>query len=232
METATDSWSKYLRYSIFAVILIFVYQWSSSPLIVSVTGIGEVSAPAETATLTFAISANGESPQSATDKVNNTALKINETLKTNGIPEKDIYEASIVVLPASSVVAGATGYQATLNMGVKTSQVNNLDGLTSSLYSLGAAIVTQPVYSVGSGNELEEKAYALAIKDAKSKAGKIALSNLKLIRKVVLIEQSTSSKTSTVTSKADSVAQIDNNLSSEDGLLKISKVVSVSYKMW
>lgn len=232
METASSSWMKYLGYLIFVLFVLFAYSWINSPMIITVTGTGEVSAPAESATLTFSLSSNAESAQGSTDKVKELSFRIKETLKTNGIPESDIYEASIVVLPAASVVPGSTGYQSTLSMGVKTTQVNNLDGLTSSLYSSGALVVTQPVFSVGIGQKLEDDAYNLAIKDAKGKANKIALSNLKLIKKIVLIEQSSSAKTSTVTSKADSVTQIDNNLSAEDGLIKISKVVSVSYKMW
>lgn len=232
METANSSFKKYLFYSIALVVLLFIYQWISSPMVITVTGSGEVSSKAETATLTFVLSSNNESPQTASDKVKETLKKIKETLKTSGIPESDIFEASTVILPASSIVAGATGYQATLNMGIKTTQVNNLDGVTSNLYSQGAVVVTQPILSVGDKTKLENEAYDLALKNTKKQANSIALKYFKLFKKIVLVQESTTSPSSTVTSKADIVAQIDKNLSSEDGLIKISKVLSVSYKMW
>ena len=104
--------------------------------------------------------------------------------------------------------------------------------MTSNLYSQGAVVVTQPILSVGDKTKLENEAYNLALKNTKKQANSIALKYFKLFKKIVLVQESTTSPSSTVTSKADIVAQIDKNLSSEDGLIKISKVLSVSYKMW
>ncbi len=232
MESATTSWKKYLGYGISAIVLIFVYSWIMSPMLVSVTGVGEISAKTETATLTFTLSSNAENPQVATSTIKTNVSKIKETLKTSGIPESDIFESQASVLPASAVVAGATGFQATTSMGIKTTQINNLDGITNNLYALGAVVVTQPVLSVGSIDTLEKQAYDLALKDANKKSWGIALSNWKIIKKIVLIEQSTTQPTSTVTSKAGTIDQVEKNLTPDDGLIKISKVVSVSYKMW
>ena len=232
MESAILVFKKYFGYVLLFIVSVFLYTWVQSPLVVTVTGVGEVSAKAETATLTFAVSTNGETSQSASDKAKETSDKIKETLKTSGIPESDMYQASTVILPARSIVEGATGYQATLNMGVKTTHINNLDGLTASLYSQGAALVTQPILSVGDNEKLEKEAYGLAVKDAKNQANSLALRYMKLIKKIVLVQESATSPSSTVTNKADTVSQIEKKLSPEDGLIKISKVLSVSYKMW
>ncbi len=236
MEPATNiitsSWKKYSVYVVGFLVAVAVYIWISAPLVVTVSGVGEVSAKAESATLTLTISSNKENPQLAISAVKATSQKIKETLATAGISKGDISESQIEAVPASAVVAGATGYQATLSMGVKTSMVNNLDGLTNNLYSLGAVVVTQPVLSVGDISTLEKDAYNLAIKDAKKKASSMALSNLKFIKKIILIEQSQTQPTSTVTTKADVAAQVEKNLSPDDGLIKIAKAVSISYKMW
>jgi len=232
MESAFFPWKKYLGYTLAVLALIFAYSWITSPMIVTVTGVGEVTSPAETATLTFTISANGESPQAATTSAKSMVTNIKQKLSTSGIPESDIFESQTSVLPASAVVSGATGFQATISMGVRTEQISNLDQITNNLYSMGAVVVTQPVLSVGDVSSLEKQAYNLAVKDAKKKAGGIALSNWKLLRKIVLIEQSATQPTSTVTTKADTASQIEKNISPDDGLIKISKVVSVSYKMW
>lgn len=232
METATPSWLKYLSYSLAAIVLIFAYSWITSPMIVTVTGVGDISSKAETATLTFTVSQNADNPQSATAAVKSNIAKIKETLSQSGIPESDIFESQIQVLPASAVQVGASGFQASISMGIKTTQLTNLDSITNNLYAMGAVVVTQPILSVGSVATLENEAYNLAVKDAKKKAGQIALSNWKLFRKIVLIEQSTTQPTSTVTTKADTASQVEKNISPDDGLIKISKVVSVSYKMW
>ncbi len=232
MESAFFPWKKYLGYSLAVLLVIFSYSWIMSPLIVSVTGTGEVSAKAETAALTFTLTTNSENPQSALSSIKDSSTRIKEFLKTYGVEEGDIYESQTTVVPASAVAAGATGFQSTISMGIKTSMVNNLDNLTSQLYSQGAFVVSQPVLSVGNIDDLEKQAYNLAIKDAKKKAWSVALSNLKIIRKIVLIEQSTTGASSTVVNKAGAIDQAEKNLSPDDGLIKISKVVQVSYKMW
>lgn len=224
MEPDKNSLKKYLGYLLLFIFLITFYQWTTSPLVVTVTGIGEVSAPAETATLTFTLSANGEIPQFAADKIKAASNKIKEALIADGIPESNIYEASSVILPAAAITANATGYQATLNMGIKTTKVNNLDSLTATLYTLGATVVTQPILSIGNKEKLENQAYDMALTDAKKQANTVASKHWKLIKKIVLVQESTTPITSTVTSKANSFAQV--------GLIKVSKTLSVSYKMW
>lgn len=232
METATDSWKRLATYSLFAILLIFAYSWITSPTIISVTGVGEVTAKAELATMTFTLSSNAATPQEAVVAVRDNTKKIKENLKLNGILEGDIYESQASILPAAAVVAGSTGFQATISMGIKSKQITNLDSITNNLYALGAVVVTQPVLSVGDIEKLEKDAYNLALKDANKKSWGVALSNWKLIKKAVLIEQSQTQPSSTVTSKADSAMQIEENLTPDDGLIKVSKIVSVSYKLW
>ncbi len=232
MESAFFPWKKYLGYALAIIALIFSYSWITSPMVITVTGSGEVSVKPETATLTFTLSSNAANPQSATLIVKENIKKIKEALKTSGIPESDIYESQVTVYPASAVTAGATGFQSTVSMGIKTNQIANLDNIVSNLYGLGAVVVTQPVLSASDPDKLEKEAYNLAIKDAKKKAFSVALSNFKLIKKIVLIEQSNTNPSSTVTTKADTSSQVEKNISPDDGLIKIIKVVSVSYKLW
>jgi uncharacterized protein YggE len=232
MESAFFPWKKYLTYTLAILASIFAYSWITSPMIVTVLGSGEVSSKAETATITFSITSSGDNPQTAITSLKSTSDKIKQTLSTSGIPESDIFESQVQVLPASAVVSGATGFQASTSMGIKTDKLNSLDGMINNLYALGAVVVSQPILTVGNIEELEKEAYNLAIKDAKKKANSVAFSNWKLIKKIVLIEQSQSEASSTVTSKADTVSQVEKNISPDDGLIKIKKVVSVSYKLW
>lgn len=232
MESNSFSWKKYLGYSLAVLLLIFAYSWITSPLVITVTGVGEVSAPAENAVLTFSLSSNRDNPNDAVNEVKNSVTTVKDSLKNFGVGDSDVYESQVTVVPAGAVVAGATGFQATISMGLKINSVSNLDSLTTSLYGMGAQVVSQPQLSVEDSNKLESEAYQLALKDAKSKASTVAMKNWKLIKKIVLIQESQTPVTTTVTKQANDVDQVELNVDPNTGLIKFSKVLSVSYKMW
>ncbi len=232
MEPATTPWKKYILIGLLGLFALFTYEWISSPMVVTVTGIGSVSAPAESASLTFSISNSADSPENALASVKAISTKIKSVLAEMGIPSSDIFESQAVVVPAASVVQAATGYQATLSMGLKTSKVSIMDRIISTLYSNGAAVVSQPVLTAQNRELMEKESYNQAFKSAKSKAWALQLSNLKILKKIVLIQESQNQATSTVTTQADTSSQLESDISPNDGLIKINKVVSVSYKMW
>jgi uncharacterized protein YggE len=232
MEQSVTPWKKYLLIGLSVVAALFIYEWISSPMVVSVTGVGSVSAPAESASVTFSLSSGGENPEVALNSVKATSEKIKTLLAEMGIPESDVFESQATVVPAATVVPGGSGFQATISMGLKTKNVSIMDRVITVLYSNGAAVVSQPVLTVQNKEEMEKESYDLAFKDAKSKAWSLQLSNFKFLKKIVLIQESQNQSTSTVTSKADTATQIEGNVSPNDGLIKVSKVVSVSYKMW
>lgn len=232
MESAFFPWKKYLGYALAVLLLIFAYSWIMSPLVITVTGVGEVSAPAENAVLTFSLSTNKENPNDAVAEVKSLVSNVKDSLKSFGVGDSDVYESQVAVVPAGAVVAGATGFQATVSMGLKVNSVSNLDSLTASLYGMGAQVVSQPQLSVEDSKKLESEAYALALKDAKSKANATALKNWKLIKKIVLIQESQTPVTTTVTKQAGEIDSVELNVDPNTGLIKFSKVLSVSYKLW
>jgi uncharacterized protein len=232
MESAFIPWKKYLGYSVAVLLLIFTYSWVMSPLVITVTGVGEVSAPAENAVLTFSLSSNKDNPNDAVTDVKNLVTKVKESLKNFGVGDSDVYESQVTVVPAGAVVAGATGFQATVSMGLKVNSITSLDSLTASLYGMGAQVVSQPQLSVKDSNKLDSEAYGLALKDAKSKANDVAMKNWKLIKKVVLIQESQTPVTTTVTKQANDVDSAELDVDPNTGLIKFSKVLSVSYKLW
>lgn len=232
MESTVPVWKKYLGYSLSVLALIFAYSWITSPLVITVTGTGEVSAPAENAVLTFSLASNKDNPNDAVFEVKNMVVRIKESLKNFGVGNSDVYESQVTVVPAGAVVAGATGFQATINMGLKVDSITSLDSLTASLYSMGAQVVSQPQLSVKDSEKLDSDAYQLALKDAKSKANTVAFKNWKLIKKIVLIQESQTPATTTITKQASDIDQAELNVDPNTGLIKFSKVLSVSYKMW
>jgi len=235
MEPAVSSFSVkrllLVVLSIIFVLLIWVYV--SSPLVVTVTGVGEVSVPATNATVSFTLSANDQdSPQNAVSNVNAKALALRTFLQTKGIAEGDIAESQVTAVPSSLITEGSTGYQATISMAAKTTHVADVSLLISDLYAQGALVVSQPILSIENQNTVDQQAFDEAMKDARSQAGSIGNKNWKFLRKVISISQVSSPTTSTATTKADTLTSANNSLAAENGVFKIVKAVSVTYKMW
>lgn len=214
------------------ILVVFLWIWLSSPMVVSVTGNGEVSSPATNATISFTLMmSDSGTPQSAISGINTKAQTMRTFLKNNGIAEEDIVESQVAAVPAALVTAGETGYQATISMAVKTANVSDISTLISDLYSQGAYVVSQPILSIENQKDLDEQAFRAAMKDANIQANRIGLSRLKFIRKVVSIAPSPPETTSTATSKAD-VPIGDDSVISSDGVFKTVQSVFVTYKMW
>ncbi len=216
----------------FVFVVLVLWQWISSPMVVTVTGTGEVSVPATSATVTTTISVNSDSAQNAINAIKDKSNSIKTVLMNNGVAESDISESQITSYPAGLVTTGATGYQAAIQVDAKTDHVSTIDGLIANLYSAGATLVSQPVLSVENQGELEQQASDAAIKDAKTQISKISWKNLRFIRRKVALYEDEGETTSTTTSKADVVTGSQNQLAVQNGVFKITKTVSVSYKLW
>lgn len=221
---------KWIKVLLGIVVTVFLINWVSSPLVVTVMGTGEVRLPPTNATVSLSVVGADNMPQGALNKLQNKVEVIREILKPAVTSEADIFESQITVMPVAALVQGGTGYQASMTIEVETFNIKALGDLVASLYSNGAALVSQPILATDGQDELEEQAFDAAMKDAKNQAIIIAKKHWKLIRKMVAVVQSSSQVTSTVTSKS---AAVDNQGSMVDnGVFKITKVVSVSYKMW
>ncbi len=214
------------------ILVILLWTWVSSPMVVTVTGTGEVSVPATSATVSFSISSQDTSAQGAIAGVKGKVDAVKQMLKASGISEEDIVESQLTVVPASLITQGASGFQAQVVMSAKTIHVTAISDLISNLYNQGVAVVSQPVLAVEKVDELEAKAMDQALKDARSKASKIALKNWKLVKKMIALTQQSSASTATATSKADTLTEANNQQAAQNGVFKIVKAVSVSYKMW
>jgi len=212
--------------------LAIFWQWINSPMIVTVTGSGEVNVPATNGTVTFSLTSNDVTPQAAISGVNGKANAIRQILISSGVAEQDVAQSQVYAVPAALVVTGATGFQASIAMSAKTIHVAKITDLISSLYANGASAVSQPVLSVENQQALESQAYESAIKDAKAKATSIGNKNWKFIRKIIAVSSQSSGTTSTATSKADVVTGSKDTVAAQNGVFKIVEAVSVSYKMW
>ena len=92
--------------------------------------------------------------------------------------------------------------------------------------------MNQPILTVENQDKLEDQAVKDAFKDAKKQAFQMGLKNFKFIKKAIALTEQSSSTTSTATTKADIETQQENQEASLNGVFKIVKVVTISYKMW
>lgn len=234
MEPVQSTWGLKKILLIFVSVFVLILLWTciNSPMIVTVTGTGEVSVPATNATVSFTLSTDDTNSQTAISNVNAKALAVRTFLIGKGVAEGDIAESQVVSVPAALITAGATGYRATISMAAKTTHVSDVSSLVANLYANGALVVSQPVLSVENQDKLEQDAFDAALKDAKSQASMVGRKNWKFIRKIVAVSQASSGTTSTATTKADTLTSANDSVAAQNGVFKIVKAVSVSYKMW
>lgn len=214
-----------------AAVMIF-WVWISSPMLITVTGTGEVSVPATNATISLTLSSTDNSISTAVTSLQVKADAMRQFLITKGVAESDIAQSQVTAVPAGLITAGATGFQARISMAAKTTHVADVSSLVADLYTNGALVVAQPVLSVENQSKLDQEALDKALKDANSQAFKLGLKNWKIIKKVVSISQVSSPTTSTSTTKADNATENENTVAALNGVFKILKAVSVSYKLW
>ena len=230
------SFKKYLALGGIALVVIlvggFLWNWVNSPMLVTVSGTGEISAPVDSATVSFVLSSSAGTSSEVISSVESKAQGITTLLSAQGIADEDIAQSQVNVVPASTLVEGATGYQASITMGAKTVHVSDVDGLINLLYSNGASLVSQPVVSIEDREALEDQALADAMREAKEDAKEIGRKNLKFIRKIVAVSQSTPTSTSTVTTRPDALTGSNQPESLNTGVIKVRQTVTVSYKMW
>lgn len=223
---------KMFWYIVLGLVAVVLYIYISNPLVITVTGTGEVSVPATNATISFTLSSSDNSSQNAVASVTSKADTVRTYLTAQGITEGDIAQSQVTVIPSNLITTGATGYQATITMAAKTTHVSTVANLVPNLYANGALVVSQPVLSVENQDNLDQQAFDAAMADAKTQASRIGLKSLKLIRKIVSVSQVSSPTTSTSTTRADSLTSSNDPTAAANGVFKIVKVVSVSFKMW
>lgn len=213
------------------VVTFVLWQWLNSPMTVTVVGMGKVSVPATSATITTTVSVNLDDAVSAIAGAKAKVDVVKSVLISSGIDESDISVSQITSYPAGLAVSGATGYQASIQIVAKTEDVAKVGDLIGTLYTAGASLVAQPVLSVENQDDLEAKASDEAIKDAKSQVAKIALKNLKFVKKVVYLSEETSATTSTASSTASGTDDLTKEMAT-NGVFEIAKAVTISYKLW
>ena len=213
-------------------VVLVMWQWISSPMVVTVNGVGKISVPATSATIAATVSVNSDTPQNANNAVKAKVEVLKSVLMSSGVLEQDISQTQVVSYPANLITTGAGGYQAAVVLTAKTTNISGIDDLVASLYMSGASLVQQPVLNIENEAQLEDEATKAALKDARSQVSKIALRHFKFIRKTVDLYEVNSTTTSTSTSKADAETSSQDEVAAANGVFQVTKSLSVSYKLW
>ena len=214
-------------------IVAFIWQWISSPMIVSVRGVGKVSVPATSATIGLTITADANNSIDSINAVKNKAENIRILLTGSGVAESDIAESQVVSYPTGLASLGMPGFQASIQMSAKTNNVSAVSELIGNLYDAGASLVNQPVLNVENQEKLEEQATREALRDAKDQVSNIGRKNFKFIRKVIALSEQSSNTSSTISSRPDFLDDQEfNEEAALNGSFEIAKLVTVSYKLW
>jgi uncharacterized protein len=235
-QTGYFSVKKFLLLLFSLIIIVPIYIYLTNPLLVTVSGTGEVEAKPDTATVAFVVAMQRDTSDRARTDAEAKAKALESVLIGFGIDKSNIVRSQVSVTPSGSADA-AKAYTATISMGAKLDDYGKVGSLISSLYSNGAYYVSQPVLSSNSMATFEIEAYDKAVKNAESEASRISVKNLKFIKKRVSISQTTVGGAGSITSLNSQTANdtsgkaVDPNAVFTDAL-KVTKVVTVIYKMW
>ncbi len=155
--------------------------------VITVSGVGEVSAIPDIATISFEISKEAKTVKEAQDQVSKIEGEVLASLKANGIEDKDIkttnssfypkYEYTntlcrgYVCPPSNSEIVG---YTVSENITVKVRNTDNAGKVIADLGSLGVSSLSGPNFTIDDEESLKIEARKKAIENAKEKAHVLA----------------------------------------------------------
>lgn len=206
--------------------LMGIYQWVSNPVLISVSGVGEVSVPATKAIVSLSLTDYDSTPEGVLAKIQTKALQVRDYMKQKGFSEITTTQPQLI--PGNLIAANMSGYQVSVSMGGSTTQLQDLHKIVAGFYGLGATVVSQPTLAVEDESKLVDEALVGALKKADEQAKQLARKHFKLIRLVAAVEQADSGITSTSTSEKN----LANGEVESGDIFKISKAVSVTYRLW
>lgn len=199
------------------LICFFLYSTYQSKQIVStisVTGVADVTAKPDS--VSFVVT----NVNLATDVSRGVAVgevninKLIEITKEIGGSDIEIKKTFYQVAEASSGFSVANAFS------VKTKKIENVDSLIDKLYSNGATTVSNVTFKSEDIQNVETQLRKKVFQNAKDKANRIAKSSGKRLGKIISITDDGTSNTSSI-----------KDMQSGDGLISISKSVSVVYQL-
>ena len=190
----------------FFFILLFIYTKLAGPIPFTVNNIntikdtpfvvegqGSASEAPDQATISFGVTKNASTVESAQSQTNTAINAILENLKDFDISDKDIKTTNYSVNPNYDYDAGQriTGYSVTQNIDLKIKKIKDTNSVIDEITGNGANLVGQIQFGFSdkAKAELEEKARKEAVSNAKQKAENIAkVTGIRLGRIINVLE--------------------------------------------
>ncbi len=173
------------------VLLLFAWfvktEYLDQPTLVTINGEGRVAALPEMVKFTVRVINNSDSPSIAAIDNNRIMRDLLSIIKNTGVKESDIIVSYVRVIPPTASL-GLTNYQAVNSVDVTLRDVSKFDNLVNTLYSGGAASVSNILFTSEDSRELEKMAVAEAIKDAKNRAREMSRASGKRLGRMVSIQ--------------------------------------------
>lgn len=165
----------------------YIGDESQYPNVIYVSGKGEVNAVSDIASISLTINKEDKTAKAAQDLLNKEVTKVLGYLKDQSIEDKDIKseygglspkysygQTTCYTYPCPRKDPKIVGYTATQTITVKVRNVDKSNEIKTGLSDLGVTNITGPTFSIDNEDNYKEQARALAIKDAKAKAGVLA----------------------------------------------------------
>lgn len=178
------------------IIMLFVNEVKASKYIghgsgqaatITVTGIGDVTAVSDIASLSFTVEKDASTTKEAQNLLNESLTKTLEYLKGQNIEDKDIKseyggvnpkysnnQIYCVRYPCPQPDQKITGYTASQSITVKVRAVDSANDIRTGLATLGITNISGPTFSIDDQDALNAAARSKAIEDAQSKAKALA----------------------------------------------------------
>ena len=147
---------------------------------ISVSGRGEVQAPADTATIDVGVQVTAASVGDARDRAAKAADAVVSSIKKNGVADPDIKTVGLSIQPQYQYTKDnepkITGYMVTNTVEAKIRKLDNLSKLVDDAVSAGGndARFQGIRFSVEDRDKVIQQAREAAMKDAKAKADQLA----------------------------------------------------------
>jgi len=201
---------------------------------ITVSGQGSVTAEPDTALLSLGVSVRANTAREARDAAAEAMTKLVDSLKGNGIEEKDIKTTQFSLTPEYDYsIVGRTrliGYRVTNMVSIKVRDLGRVpEVIDEAVDAVGDPIQISGIsFTVDDPNPLLAQARADAMADAKAKAQQLAeLAGVDLGKPIAISETTVGGGSSLVFQEAR--AAVDQTTPIEPGQLEITTDVQVTY---
>jgi uncharacterized protein YggE len=146
------------------------------PRQVTVVGEGKVDGTPDVATINASIVSTAPDGATASEQTNTKMTQVIDTLKTQGIDQKDITTSDLSVQPQYGDNSVINGYTATNTITVKFRKIDELGPATTTIQTIGgnATRIDSPSFSFSDDSQMIKDARARAFNDAKDRASQYA----------------------------------------------------------